>query len=50
MDDAADPTEDADAEGYQLAALILEDLRTATRHENAPTVVLITVLHLLQAR
>ena len=49
MDDAADPTEDADAEGYQLAALILEDLRTATRHANAPTVVLITVLHLLQA-
>ena len=49
MDDAADPTEDADAEGYQLAALIFEDLRTATRHENAPTVVLITVLHLLRA-
>ena len=48
MDDAADPTEDAGAEGHQLAELIYERLRTATRHVNAPTVVLITVLHLLR--
>ena len=48
MDDAADPTEDVDAEGHQLAELIYERLRTATRHVNAPTVVLITVLHLLR--
>ena len=49
MDDAADPTEGVGAEGHQLAELIYEMLRTATRHVNAPTVVLITVLHLLRA-
>ena len=49
MDDAADPNEGVDAEGHQLAELIYDMLRSATRHANAPTVVLLTVLHLLRA-
>ena len=50
MDDAAEPDNDGGDGGYQLAELIFDTLRTATRHANAPTVVLITVLHLLQAQ
>ena len=50
MDDAAESDSDDDAAGYQLAELIYGRLHTATRHANAPTVVRITVLHLLHAR
>ena len=49
MDDAAEPNDGVDAEGHQLAELIYDMLRSATRHANAPTVVLLTVLHLLRA-
>ena len=48
MDDAAEPNDGVDTEGHQLAELIYDVLQAATRHANAPTVVLLTVLHLLR--
>jgi hypothetical protein len=49
MDDAAEPGSDDDEDGYRQAELIYNMLQTVTRHANAPTVVRVTVLHLLQA-
>ena len=49
MNDAAEPDSDDDGDGYRQAELICGMLQAATQHDNAPAVVLVTVLHLLLA-